>query len=142
MLILIRGIPGSGKTTLAKELLMQGDDLFPVVHLETDMYFTDLNGKYSWSPDQVKAAHEWCQTTAKILLNVGYTVIVSNTFSRLWEMQSYIDAATRANKPFEVHRCQGKFHNIHRVPEDVVAKMTERMEDYSGEIYVPVREEV
>lgn len=142
MLILIRGIPGSGKTTLAKELLMQGDESSPIVHLEADMYHTDHNGKYSWSPEKTKSAHEWCQTTAKILLNAGYTVIVSNTFTRLWEMQPYIDIATEANKKFEVHRCQGKFHNVHNVPEDVVVKMMERMEDYSGEIVVPVREEV
>lgn len=143
MLTLIRGVPGSGKSTLAKELCLlsyENDDIG--AHLEADMYHVNASGKYDWRAENIKASHEWCLTTAKVLMNNRIPVIVSNTFTRLWEMQAYIDHANEIGIPVEVHRCQGNFSNVHNVPDDVVTKMVERMEDYPGEIMVPVFDQV
>jgi hypothetical protein len=54
ILYLIRGIPGSGKSSLAKSLGGK--------HVEADMYHLDENGNYNWKPVDVKKAHEWCQS--------------------------------------------------------------------------------
>lgn len=45
-LILIRGCPGSGKTTLAKKLVENSDS--KTKHFEADQYFTDASGNYKW----------------------------------------------------------------------------------------------
>ena len=49
-LVLIRGLPGSGKTTLAKEFT--GYD-----HHEADHFFEDENRNYRYDRSQVQAAH-------------------------------------------------------------------------------------
>ena len=54
-LILIRGLPGSGKTTLAKQLLTD----FQAKHFEADMYFENHAGEYHFNPMQLPQAHEW-----------------------------------------------------------------------------------
>jgi len=51
-IILIRGLPGSGKTTAAKE--------FDCFHLEADMFFVRDN-IYSFNKEHIKEAHEFCQ---------------------------------------------------------------------------------
>jgi predicted kinase len=53
---IVRGISGSGKSTYAKSL--------GILHLESDMFFMQ-NGKYNWSADHIKFAHEWCFRTFK-----------------------------------------------------------------------------
>ena len=63
-------------------------------------------------------------------------VYVSNTFTRVWEMQKYIDLANHHNAELVVYRCTGNFDNVHGVPSDKVQQMKERFEDCDGEIYV------
>ena len=46
ILYIIRGIPGSGKSSLAKSLGGK--------HVEADMYHLDENGNYNWKPVDVK----------------------------------------------------------------------------------------
>ena len=85
-LILIRGIPGSGKSTIAKEYIKEGFH-----HLEADMYFVDQDGSYKWDGNKVRFAHEWCQNSTLELLESGKNVVVSNTFTTLKEMKPYIE---------------------------------------------------
>jgi uridine kinase len=73
-LVLIRGLPGSGKTTYAKNYF-NGH-----IHLEADMYFIESDGFYNWTAERLGKAHSWCFETTKIMLNNGYDVVVSNTF--------------------------------------------------------------
>ena len=54
VLFIVRGLPGSGKTTLAKSL--------GSVHFEADMYFMEGN-EYKFDITKIKKAHEWCQNT-------------------------------------------------------------------------------
>lgn len=51
-LYLLRGIPGAGKSTLAKSLGGK--------HVEADMFHINKEGVYDWRPEHVKKAHEWC----------------------------------------------------------------------------------
>jgi predicted kinase len=90
-LFLLRGLPGSGKSTLAEQL---GGS-----HFETDKYFVDEHGNYNFDGSKLKVAHQWCQElvgTAMILNHTtgeNETIVVSNTFTQEWEMQSYFDLA-------------------------------------------------
>jgi predicted kinase len=136
MLFIIRGIPGSGKSTYAKNLKDAVKD-DSVVHFEADMYFSK-DGEYKFDPSKLKEAHGWCIEKAKEGLRQGMTVIVSNTFTRKWEMKPYIEAAEAMQLPMAVIRMENRFKNIHGVPDDVVWKMAARFEDHDGEVVLKI----
>lgn len=117
-LFLVRGVPGSGKTTYAKTLDIAD-------HYEADMWF-DQNGGYD--PKKIKQAHEWCQDRAIESMRAGCDVVVSNTFTRLWEMQPYKDAAEKLGVKIIECVMTGEWKNVHGVPDDKVREMRERFE--------------
>jgi len=82
-LVLIRGLPGSGKSTMALVLAQVG-----YVHYEADMYFMQ-DGQYQYDSRQVRQAHQWCREQTLRALQAGKRVVVSNTFTRLQEMEPY-----------------------------------------------------
>lgn len=118
-MILIRGIPGSGKSTIAKSF-------FEYVHLETDMFFLDDSGSYLFCGDKIKIAHDWCFDKVVEALSFGKDVVVSNTFTQLWEMEKYLHLAATHNLRVGVITAAGDYGNIHNVPESVVENMKNR----------------
>ena len=58
-LILVRGLPGSGKTTFAKSL--------GIFHVEQDMRCM-IDGEYKWSKDRVSDSVRFCRTAAKLAM--------------------------------------------------------------------------
>lgn len=124
-LVIIRGLPGSGKSTKAKELIDKGfvNDWF-----ETDTFFIGLDGSYNFDAGKLKEAHEWCQQSVKSSLKKGRSVVVSNTFTRIWEMEPYLEMAKSLNADVIVIECTGKYENIHGVPKEAIERMSERWE--------------
>jgi len=117
-LVIIRGLPGSGKTTMAKRE-------YPYHFLvEADMYFVE-KGKYKYNPRLIKKAHEWCLQTTKILLNNGLNVVVCNTFTRKWEFEPY----TNLEFPYKIIVAKGQYKNVHNVPDYIIENMRKRWED-------------
>ena len=51
-LVLIRGLPGSGKSTMAKVLALVGFE-----HYEADMFFV-VNGQYRYDATRIRDAHK------------------------------------------------------------------------------------
>jgi len=134
MLILVRGVPGSGKSTWARSQAYKPNDCAYV--FDADTYFVRMDGVYDFNPKLLKNAHEWCYKRVIQEIMSGETVYVANTFTRIWEMQRYIDFAKEFNIPFKVVRCTGHYDNIHGVPEAKVQQMLDRFEDYEGEEFV------
>ncbi len=122
-LVLIRGLPGSGKSTIAKSL-------YGFVHLEADMYFVDAVGNYQYEKARIKDAHEWCQRETKKYLEAGKDVVVSNTFTRRCEIEPYIKIADAIGITPNVLIAAGKFENVHGVPADVIENMRNRWEEF------------
>lgn len=126
-LYIVRGIPGSGKSTFAKSL---GGS-----HFETDNFFM-VDGEYKFDGSKIKDAHTWCQNgvnTAMILNNtagLNETIVVSNTFTQEWEMKPYFEMAeTHGYRVFSIvveNRHGGV--NEHNVPDEVLTKMRDRFE--------------
>ena len=142
-LVLIRGLPGSGKSTLARKMLSDGavDE-----HFEADMWlyrrsdydakgffkgFTTAPRDYCWSPERSKAAHAACIEAATRALWSGKTVVVSNTFTKLWEMQPYLDVAKTLGASVEVIVAVGEYGSVHNVPKEAMAAMKACFEDVS-----------
>ena len=120
-LTLIRGLPGSGKSTMARNL--------DAVHLEADMYFTDCEGTYNFDPALIKDAHQWCQSEAECHLSEGTDVVVSNTFIKRWEMESYFKLAKKYSASLEVIVANGNYDNVHDLPVEVLHRMRDNWED-------------
>jgi predicted kinase len=125
-LFLLRGIPGAGKSTLAKILVGERD----YCHKEADMYFLDSEGKYKFDFSLIKEAHEWCQSEVEFLMKYEHTVVVSNTFTQEWEMQDYYDLAKEYG--YKVHSIIVENRhggvNEHNVPQETLDKMKQRFE--------------
>jgi predicted kinase len=86
-LFLLRGVPGAGKSTLAKSL---GGS-----HMEADKYFMD-KGEYKFDPTKLKEAHAWCRNAVSVwMVNNTEKIVVSNTFTMEFEMQPYFDLAEK-----------------------------------------------
>jgi len=125
-LLLIRGLPGYGKSTLARQrALGQG-----YVHLETDLFFTDGDGHYHFDPTLLPEAHKWCQDQTENSMKAGKNVVVSNTFSQFWEMQPYFKLAATYGYDATVITTTGDFKSTHNVPEHVIQQMRDRWEGF------------
>jgi predicted kinase len=121
ILYIVRGIPGSGKSTFAKTLGGQ--------HYEADMFFIDGNGEYKFDGSKIKLAHNWCMIqTQKAMVDDEPKIVVSNTFTQEWEMETYFKLAEENGyKVFTIiveNRHGGV--NQHGVPEDKIEQMKNR----------------
>ena len=124
-LILLRGVPGSGKSTVAK---LFGD---APCHYEADMFFIDERNVYRFEPAKIKDAHNWCRHKTMEAMKAGHpTVIVSNTFTQEWEMDAYYELAKeygyRVHTLIVENRHGGV--NEHVVPEYKLQAMKNRFE--------------
>lgn len=123
-LILMRGLPGSGKTTIGS--LFNNNNL-----LSADDFFTDELGNYNFDATKLKEAHSNCQLRCSILMkNSSPKIIIANTFTQEWEMKPYMDLAEHYN--YRVHTIVVENRhgnkNIHNVPDETLTKMKDRFE--------------
>jgi len=121
-LILLRGLPGAGKTTFGLSI-----DAFTA---SADDYF-DLYHKGEFKPHKIGAAHGWCRDLVEARMQSGWpTLTVANTFTQEWEMKPYIDMAI--DYGYNVHSLivenRHGSTSVHNVPEDVIEKMKNRFE--------------
>ncbi|XP_037655764.1 NEDD4-binding protein 2-like 1 isoform X6 [Choloepus didactylus] len=134
-LYLLRGLPGSGKTTLARQL--QHD--FPrALVFSTDDFFFREDGTYEFNPDFLEEAHDWNQKRARRAMRGGASpIIIDNTNLHAWEMQPYAAMALENNYEviFREPDTRWKFNvqelarrNIHGVSREKIHRMKERYE--------------
>jgi predicted kinase len=127
-LYLLRGLPGSGKSTLSEQL---GGS-----HFETDKYFVGENGEYNFDGSKLKEAHQWCQDSVANAMVLNHTtgenetIVISNTFTQEWEMKPYMDMAKNwGYTVFSIiveNRHGGV--NQHGVPDEKLQQMNDRFE--------------
>ena len=125
-LILLRGVPGAGKSTLAKQLVN-----IDYCHKEADMFFVDILGNYKFQPSKLKDAHEWCKEEVDFLLRLEHSpVVVSNTFTQEWEMDAYYELAEKHGYQVFSLIVENRHGGInqHGCPDDKIEQMKERFE--------------
>ena len=128
--VLVRGLPGAGKTTAAVALNRP-------VCVAADDWFTDANGVYHFQPESLPKAHAWCIDQAVQGMEAGLPVVVHNTFTQRWEMEAYLSAAARLGLSVEVVSvfdggCSDEElaeRNTHGVPLAAIQGMRQRWED-------------
>jgi len=129
-LILLRGVPGSGKTTLANVILQQPNNN-PQEILSADDFFESDNGEYNFDPTKLREAHNYCQfRCSERMRQQKARIVVANTFTQEWEMDEYFKMAERYN--YRVHTLivenRHGNENIHGVPENKLQQMKDRFQ--------------
>ncbi|RMC14168.1 hypothetical protein DUI87_09258 [Hirundo rustica rustica] len=134
VLVLLRGVPGSGKSYLARNLL---EDNPGGIILSTDDYFYK-HGQYHYDPDCLGEAHDWNRKRAKEAFERRISpIIIDNTNIQAWEMKPYVALAQQFKykvmfrepdtwwkfNPKELER-----RNIHGVSKEKIKRMLERYE--------------
>lgn len=126
-LIIVRGLPGSGKSTFVKNY-MSTHSSTNYIHFEADQFFI-RNGEYKFDGSLIKKAHEWCFYNVLQALQNGNNVIVSNTFVARWEMAKYLEIVGYVPVNITIINIRSQYQNIHDVPNEVVQKMKSRWEE-------------
>ena len=131
VLFLVRGLPGSGKSTFANAIWNE------YAVCEADKFFYDKEGNYNFDPSKLKDAHAWCKNEVEIRmkdrqLNQQFypEIAVSNTFTQEWEMKDYFDLAEKYGYKVVsliVENRHGS-KNLHGVPDEKIEIMKNRFE--------------
>lgn len=136
-LIIVRGIPGSGKTTFAEFLFNFIDIEIDAAILAADDYFYDDDGVYNFDANKLHQAHVHCQQSVEnsMILDGGKEaplslIIVHNTSTTPKEMKPYLDLAKKYDYEVTSLIVENRHGNtnVHGVPQEVLDKMKNRFE--------------
>lgn len=120
-LVLIRGLPGSGKSTYAATAYPD------YVHIESDQYFINELGEYKFDAKKLNDAHYLCYKRTKYALIYRANVVVSNTFTTIKEMKKYHELRELLpGLSITIVECTGNYGSIHDVPLETLKKMRNR----------------
>ena len=127
VLIILRGLPGSGKTSFAK--YMFSNNVF-----EADQYFYDSQGNYNFDATKLPDAHKNCQRRVEELMQMsettqyGQEIVVSNTATTERELQPYLDLAKLYGYKVVSLIVENRHGNasVHNVPTETIEKMRDR----------------
>lgn len=124
-LTIVRGLPGSGKTTFAEAMA-------PAYHyvFSADDFFSDsMTGEYKFDASKLGMAHASCRTRTELALIAGDSpLFVANTFTTEKEMEPYIALAKKYGYMLfsVIVENRSQTQNIHGVPADTLKKMADR----------------
>lgn len=125
-LILLRGLPGSGKTTLAK--VLSENNTYPV--FSVDDYFTnEITGEYIFNFQNNHLAYKQCEDLTNDAMQQNLPkVIVHNTFTLDWELEAYFKMASHHHYTLFVVTVENyhEHKNVHEVTDEQLQKMAEK----------------
>lgn len=106
---IMRGIPGSGKSTKAKELVSGNKEFI----CSADDYFIGADGRYTFAPHKIAEAHAAClkkfinlihsQVGGRAFIEEFQDIVVDNTHVRREQYEPYVKIAEIAFLKVEFH---------------------------------------
>jgi NEDD4-binding protein 2 len=128
-LILLRGLPGSGKSTFAN--YMFSNNIF-----EADQYFYNEEGKYNFDASKLYEAHKWCQLRVEHAMEDNLEsggvyfseIVVSNTSTTEKELEPYLELAKKYDYQVVSLIVENRHSGVskHNVPAETIEKMKNR----------------
>ncbi len=130
IVIIARGVPGSGKTTAVKALTVGRN---AAIHSTDDYFYVD--GEYRFDPARLAEYHDRNFKAFCASLHAGIPIVVcDNTNIQKWQYQRYVEVAQKADyrvvflvMPHPDLVVAAK-RNKHNVPLDVIRKMIKKWE--------------
>ena len=133
VMIILRGLPGSGKSTFAEYLRI---DLFGgqnAVTCSADDYMIDSAGNYQFDPKKLGYAHKACQDRAANAARCNIDlIIIANTNTKRDEMKDYEKIAEKYGYTvfvLTVNNMHGS-KSVHNVPDESLQKMRDRFQHF------------
>lgn len=127
--VILRGASGSGKSTFIKNNLSDG------LVCSADHFFMQEDGSYQFDATKLFQAHNQCyKKFQEAVENNIKLVVVDNTNTTVKEFEKYVLFAKQKNYNIRIVRMEVPLEvlygrNVHNVPNEVVKKMYDRMED-------------
>jgi hypothetical protein len=124
-LIIIRGLPGAGKTTYAKSRFPNYN------YFDADQYWDEHDCCFDIK--RIAEAHEWCKSKVVMSLKNGNNTVVANVFGRRDHIKNYLEVID-VDYELQVIRITSQFKSIHRVPHNTIMSMKRHWEKWKGEV--------
>lgn len=146
MLYLMQGIPGSGKSTIARAI---SENTGAVIFSTDDYWYLNDPTKYQFDPNLIGEAHRWNQQRTLIRMmdakiyqdeveGRNADIIIDNTNIKNRDINPYLVLASLYNYTVQVVRVQVdpklaimRQHDRsadRRIPDDVIRRMNDKME--------------
>ena len=150
-IVIIRGCPGSGKSSLANKILNDNvygyNNNYTYVNrrliVSADQYFEfDIQGpkgaQYYFDANKLGQAHGWSQWRVKQCCQNGIEIIIVDNTNTTWkEIRPYVEIAKRYGYEVEVREPNTEWRydvdecvkrNSHGVPKETIQRMRDRWE--------------
>lgn len=133
-LVILSGLPGSGKSTIASQLDPTGAKI-----CSADNYHIGRDGVYRFDPAKIGAAHKSAQEKARAMIERGEPLVIidntNTTFKEIepyvqmvyddWHEEKYTIVFMRPTYKSSVEDCVAS--TVHAVPAETVQKMADRL---------------
>ena len=146
VVILLRGLPGCGKTTFAnalkKQYISSSEDGTPGPEIcSADYFFEHDDGSYLYDRRQVASAHKWAQSELEAMMeDIVSPIIIDNCNVMCWEARGYVELAIDHEYAIEIVDVRSPWsrnvpelakkcvQNGHNVAEDVIRGIFKKWE--------------
>ncbi len=136
-LVLLRGLPGAGKSTLAER--MQGEEKDCEVLSADSFFVNEATGRYEFNHTGLETAHIRCQEQCRWEMERGRAVlIVDNCSLTARDAAPYVVMAQASGYEVDIVDVEGEcaaeelaVRNTHNVSADVIRSLAGKMERYT-----------